>query len=139
DEAARTPVLLYFFSGPAQDRARAGLDALNRRLDHLARLHARVLAVSPAPLDELKKLQADHKLRFPLLHDDRGFSAAYGVTDAPALVLVGPQRRILWLARPAASVEEALPLAEKTLEEQASPATGYPKSVINRWIDKLVS
>jgi len=73
DEVVRTAIVVYFFADPASDRAHRDLDALNRGLDSLARAGARVLAVSPAKLDELKKLQVERKLLFPLLHDDRGF------------------------------------------------------------------
>jgi peroxiredoxin len=141
DEVGRTSVVLYFFADPADPRVHGDLDALNQHLDRLARaaLRARVLAVSPAKLDDLKKLQAERKLLFPLLHDDRNFSAAYGVVDAPALVVVSRKQRILWLANPVASVAEALPQVEKVLGEEPSPMKSYPKSVVNRLIDKLVN
>ena len=140
DEVARGAVVVYFFADPADPRAHRDLDALNQSLDRLALRSARVLAVSPAALDALKKLQAERKLLFPLLHDDRDFSAAYGVTPPePALVAVGRKQRILWLANPVAAVAEALPQVEKALEEQPSPAKSYPKSVVNRLIDRLVS
>jgi len=139
DEAARTSVVLYFFADPSDPRTHRDLDALNQRLDPLARLRTRILAVSPAKLDDLKKLQAERKLLFPLLRDDRNFSAAYGVTGAPALVLVGRKQRILWLANPVAAVAEALPQVEKVQEEQPSATKGYPKSVVNRLIDKIVN
>jgi len=140
DEVARNAAVVYFFADPSDARAQSDLDALNRHLDRLARRSARVLAVSPAKLDDLKKLQAERKLLFPLLHDDRSFSASYGVEPtAPALVLVGRKQRILWLANPVAAVAEALPEVEKVLAEQPSPAKSYPKSVINRLIDKIVN
>jgi peroxiredoxin len=139
DEAARGHVLLYFFADPSDARPQRDLDALNQRLDRLGPLRTRVLAVSPAPLDALKKLQAGRKLLFPLLHDDRNFSAAYGVEGAPALVLVGRHARILWLANPVAAVADALPQVEKTLAEQPSPMQRYPKSIVNRLIDKIVN
>jgi peroxiredoxin len=140
DEVARNAAVVYFFADPADARAERDLDALNRHLDRLARLNARVLAVSPAKLDDLKKLQAGRKLLFPLLHDDRSFSASYGVApEAPALVVVGRKQRVLWLANPVAAVAEALPQVDKVLADQPSPAKSYPKSVINRLIDRLVS
>jgi hypothetical protein len=96
--------------------------------------------VSPAKLDDLKKLQAGRRLLFPLLHDDRSFSASYGVEPgAPALVVVGRKQRILWHANPVAAVAEAMLQVDKILEDQPSPAKSYPKSVINRLIDKMVS
>ena len=146
DEVSRTAVLVYFFADPASERAQRDLVALSNRLGKLAGLRARVLGVSPAKLDDLKKLQAERKILFPLLHDDRNFSAAYGVAPpeegkpaAPALVLVSRRLRILWQANPVAAVEEALPQVEKVLSDQPSPTRAYPKSVINRWIDRWVN
>ena len=146
DEVSRTAVLVYFFADPASERAQRDLAALSNRLGKLAGLRARVLGVSPAKLDDLRKLQAERKILFPLLHDDRNFSAAYGVAPpeegkpaAPALVLVGRRQRTLWQANPVASVEEALPQVEKVLSDQPSPTRAYPKSVINRWIDRWVN
>ena len=146
DEVIRTAVVVYFFADLASERARRDLDALNRGLDALARLKTRVLAVSPAKLDELKKLQAERQLLFPLLHDDRNFAASYGVVPAqegvpadPALVVVGRRQDIKWLANPVASVEEALPQLEKLLKDLPSPTRSYPKSVINRFVDRWVN
>lgn len=140
DEVSRTAVVVYFFADPADERAQRDLDALNRHLDRLARRTARVLAVSPAKLDDLKKLQAERKLLFPLLHDDRGFSASYGVEPAaPALVVVSRRQRLLWQANPLASAAEALVQVEKILDEQPSPTKSYPKSVINKLVDRIVN
>src|SRR5258708_6907938 len=95
DEVIQSAIVLYFFSDPERDRTHRDLDALNKNLDPLGRLHTRVLAVSPVKIDVLKKIQVQRKLLFPLLHDDRDFSARYGVTPpeegkaaAPALVVV---------------------------------------------------
>ena len=140
DEVARNAAIVYFFADPADERARRDLEALNQHLDRLARRSTRVLAVSPAKLDDLKTLQAERKLLFPLLHDDRNFSASYGVEPgAPALVVVSRKQRVLWLANPVASVAEALPQVEKVLDEQPSPTKSYPKSVINKIVDRLVN
>jgi peroxiredoxin len=138
DEVARTAVVVYFFADPSDARAERDLDVLNQRLDRLARLKARVLAVSPAKLADLKKLQAGRKLLFPLLHDDRSFAAAYGVTDT-ALVLVDRRQRVLWMANPVDSVDGALPQALKALEGMPSGTETYNKNVINRWIDRWVN
>jgi peroxiredoxin len=138
DEVTRTAIVVYFFTDPAGERAQRDLDALNRNLDALARRKARVLAVSPAKLDELKKLQAERKLLFPLLHDDRSFAAAYGVTDT-ALVLVDRRQRVLWMANPVDAVDGALPQALKALEGIPSGTETYNKNVINRWIDRWVN
>lgn len=147
DEVTRTALVVYFFSGPGDERALRDLDALNRRRDALTRLQVRVLAVSTAPLDDLKKLQRERKLLFPLLHDDRNFSAAYGVAPppeegrpaAPALAVVDRRQRIRFLANPVASVEESMPQVESALKDLPSPTKSYPKSVVNRWIDRWVN
>lgn len=149
DEAARTALVVYFFADPADERVLRDLDALNRRLKPLAEMRVRVLAVSPATLDDLKKLQRERKLLFPLLHDDRKFSAAYGVAvpegaeegrkAAPALVVVDRRQRIRYIANPVASAEDAMPQVESALKALPSPTQEYPKSVVNRWIDKWVN
>ena len=146
DEIIQSAIVLYFFADPAADRTGRDLDALNLNLDALGRLRARVLAVSPAKIDDLKKLQAERKLLFPLLHDDRDFSARYGVAPAeegkaaaPALVVVSRKQRVLWLANPVAAVEDALPQVQKLLKDLPSPTASYPKKVINRLIDRWVN
>lgn len=138
DEVTRTAIVVYFFTDPASERAQRDLDALNRGLDSLARRSARVLAVSPAKLDDLRKLQIERKLLFPLLHDDRNFSAVYGATE-PTLVLVSRRQRVLWMANPVESVEAALPQALKALESIPSGTETYSKKVINRFIDRWVN
>ena len=145
DEVIQVAVVLYFFADPESDRTRRDLDALNRYLPELKKLRARVLAVSPVKLDDLKKLQAERKLLVPLLHDDRNFSAQYGVaaeegkSPAPALVVVSRKQRILWLANPVAAVEDALPQVQKLLKGQPSPTASYPRSIVNRLIDRWVN
>jgi peroxiredoxin len=146
DEVIQTAVVLYFFADPASDRVHRDLDSLNRHLDTLAKLRTRVLAVSAVPLDELKKLQRERKLFFPLLHDDRNFSAAYGVAPAeegrppaPALVVVNRRQEVRWLANPVTSVDDAISQVQNILKELPSPTRSYPKSVVNRWIDRWVN
>jgi peroxiredoxin len=146
DEVSQSAVVLYFFADPESDRARRDLDALNRGLKDLARQRTRVLAVSPAKLDDLKKVQVERKLLFPLLHDDRGFSAHYGVAAAedgkpaaPALVVVSRKQKVLWLANPVAAVEDALAQVLKLLATLPSPTASYPRKVINRIVDRWVN
>jgi peroxiredoxin len=146
DEVIQSAIVLYFFADPAADRTGRDLDALNKNLDALGRLRARVLGISPAKIDDLKKLQASRKLLFPLLHDDRDFSAHYGVSApeegksaAPALVIVSRKQRVLWLANPVAAVEDAMPQVVKLLKDLPSPTASYPKKVINRLIDRWVN
>jgi peroxiredoxin len=146
DEVIRTAMVVYFFADPTSERVQRDLDTLSRQREALSKISVGVLAVSPTKLDDLKKLQRERKLRFPLLHDDRNFSALYGVASgeegkpaAPALVLVDRRQRVRFLANPVASVEESMPQVESALKEMPSPTRSYPKSVVNRWIDRWVN
>ena len=146
DEVSQSNLVLYLFADPASDRVRRDLDALNRGLADLARLRTRALAVSPAKLDDLKKLQAERKLLFPLLHDDRDFSARYGMAPseegqpaAPALVVVSRRQKVLWMANPVAAVAEALPQVLRLVRTLPSPTASYPRKAINRVVDWWVN
>lgn len=146
DEVPRHSVLLYFFADPASDRVRRDLQVLARLKDSLARAHAKILGISRAKMPALKELQAELQLPFPLLRDDRDFSSQYGVEPAgedeeaqPALCLVSRQQIILWMANPVTSVEDALPQVKKALSDQGSPTANYPKTVINRLVDRWVN
>ena len=146
DEVPRTAVVLYFFSDPASERARRDLQALGRQKEALRKVHAKALAVSRADLASLQKVQAELKLPFPLLHDDRDFSDRYGVAKpeegkepSPALYVVNRQQSVLWLSNPLAAVEEAMPEVLKSLKDQGSPTGNYPKAVINRLVDRWVN
>jgi peroxiredoxin len=146
DEVTRTAMVVYFFANPADERVLRDLDALNARRNSLVKLQVRILAVSPTPLDDLRKLQRERKLLFPLLHDDRNFSSAYGVVApeegrpaAPALVLVDRRQRLRFIANPVASVEDSLAQVESAIKDMPSPTKSYPKSVINRLVDRWVN
>ena len=82
DEVARTAVVLYFFADVEGDRVRDDLLAFARSWEDLVTADTRVLGVSPAKLPALKELQKELHLPFPLLTDDRGFSASYGLEPA---------------------------------------------------------
>jgi peroxiredoxin len=145
DEVPRTALVLLFF-GEENDRSRADLGALAAAVPALAELRARPWAVSPLKLDVLRRLQRELGLPFPLLHDDRHFSRAYGVTGSdPALALVGRARtlgpgrmdpaRILRLWNPAPPVSSVLGEVQAKLRELPSVAsTFYPKSVVDRFV-----
>jgi len=146
DEVVRTSVVLYFFGASLSERIEADLRSLSARRAELGALQTRAMAISPMKLPELKEVQQRLDLSFPLLRDDRDFSRLYGVAAPedeeeakPALVLVGPGREILWLANPVVSVGEALPELEKVLKGLPAPTAAYPRSVINRLVDRWVN
>ena len=146
DEVSQSAVVLYFFADPESERARRDLDALNGRLKDLAGERTRVLAISPAKIEALKKVQIERQLLFPLLHDDRGFSARYGVaapeegkTPEPALVVVSRRQKVLWLANPVAAVDGAMAQVITALKTLPSTTASYPKKVINRIVDRWVN
>lgn len=153
DEVPRTAVLLYCFRA-ADQRVRSDLGALAARRGALARLRAKVLVMSALPLQALKDLQAELALPFPLLRDDRGFLDVYGLAglaglagtaamagvDAePALYLVDRRQRLLWIGNPLPAIATALPEIEQRLRALPSPTEQYPKSVVNRRVDRRVN
>ncbi|MDH3403495.1 MAG: redoxin domain-containing protein [Acidobacteriota bacterium] len=151
DECVRTAMVLYFFHDTRGDRVRDDLLALARRWQELSDADARVLGVSRAELPALKELQKELHLPFPLLHDDRGFAAAYGLEEAaegevpegeaPAPVLAAVDRyQILVLLRPAvASVDAAMPEVMAALKGLPSPTASLPRKVVNRIVDLWVN
>jgi peroxiredoxin len=146
DEVPRTAVVLYFFNDPSSERVRRDLVGLSKSKGSLRDVHAKPLAVSRADLASLQKLQSDLGLSFPLLHDDRDFSSRYGVAaptegqdTAPALYVINRQQKVLWVANPVASVEQALPEVITSLKDQGSPTGNYPRAVINRIVDRWVN
>jgi peroxiredoxin len=139
DEVPRMAVLLYFFDGD-DERVRTDLTRLAGSQRKLKERGAVVRGVSRAKVEELKQLQRELNLQFPLLSDDREFSTLYGVVDSAnserstsALVLVGRDQRILWQASPVESVGESLP----------TQMANYPRTIVNRvvdwWVNKVRS
>ncbi len=146
DEIPRATVLVYFFLDMSSERVKRDLATLASRSSELAESHAKVLAVSTAKMPVLKQLQVELNLPFPLLRDDRSFSSEYGIEEAdegeeasPALFLIDSQQVIAWLANPVTSVDDAMPQVLKSLQGQGSPTGNYPKSVINRVVDRWVN
>ena len=146
DEVPRNRVVLYFFADPASESARTDLAALAVARDGMTAKGVNIMGVSPAKLPELSAVQAELALPFPLLRDDRSFSAAYGVEppdeDAvgeSALVLVGRDQRVVWLRHVAGSVETLLGELTAAIDAKESPTRNYPKSVINRLVDRWVN
>jgi peroxiredoxin len=145
DEVSRTAALLYFFDADAEG-CREALAALAAAWSRLGRHRARVFGVAKAKPDALKELQSELTLPYPLLSDDRGFAAYYGVEAAaegdsppPALFLVDRRQRIAWMANPAPPMGEALGAVEKALADLPGPASNYPKSVVNRVVNWWVN
>ena len=147
DEVPRMAVLLYFFDGDG-DRVRSDLKCLAGGQRQLKDRGAVILGISPAQVAELKELQRDLDLQFPLLSDDRDFSSQYGVAAVsgdesapPALFLVDRDQKILWMACPAASVEGALGDIDRVLQTLPSQIANYPKTVVNRvvnwWVNRI--
>ncbi len=146
DEVARTALLLYFFPAPDAPGVRADLAALATARERLAAGKTRCLAISRAPLAALAAVQRELRLPFPLLHDDRDFSARYGVAapeeGAPtprALCLVGRDQRVRWLACPTADVAAELPRIAAALATPGPPLRAYPRKIVNRFIDRSVN
>ncbi len=142
DETPRSAVVLYFFGDPASERTKADLLALAREQPALTAASIAVFGISPAKLAALKAIQADLKLRFPLLSDDRGLASAYGVAApnegeeaAPALVVVDRGRKVLWLANPVPSVEGALPEVRQRLGGLPRSTVNYPRKATNFLVD----
>lgn len=142
DEVPRTPVLLFFFG--QVETAKSDLEALREVARELAESGIKVMAVSAAKLEELKVVQRELGLGFPLLHDDRNLSAAYGAgaageveSSASILVLVGRDQRVVWTDRApvaAAAIRTAAAAANKI-----SSTVNYPRRVINRLVDLWVN
>ena len=146
DECVRTSLVLYFFEGTDGEQVRDDLLALARRWDDLNELNARVLGVSRASLSDLKDLQKDLHLPFPLLHDDRGFAAIYGLAEAtdevkpqPALAAVDRYQVLLSLATLDGSAEAAMPEVMKLLKALPSQTASLPRKVVNWWVDRWVN
>jgi hypothetical protein len=91
-------------------------------------------------------LQPSRSTSFPLLRDDRAFSAAYGVEPAgeetpggSALVLVGRDQKVRWVSHSGGPVESQLGDLTAAIDAKESPTHNYPKSVINRLVDRWVN
>ena len=142
DEVPRTPVLLFFFA--QIEAAEADLQALGEVSRELAESRVKVMAVSAAKLEALKVVQRELSLGFPLLHDDRNLSAAYGAgvaseSESPAslLVLVGRDQNVLWTDRAPVVVERIRTAAAAA--NKISSTVNYPRRVINRLVDLWVN
>ena len=145
DEIPRSAVLLYFFDGPDNKRARRDLTELAARHTSFAGLDMKILGISATKLEELRTLQRELELPFPLLFDDRGFSSLFGFEVGegggaePVMVLVNRDQRVLWLGDGSAELETSLGEVEGRLESLPSSTANYPRSVINRLVDLWVN
>ena len=146
DEVPRTFVLLYFFDDPAKEESRSDLTELAGKSRDFASSAVKILGVSPSKMPALEALQQELGLPFPLLRDDRGFSASYGIEPptedsaaAPALYLVDRRQKVAWMSNPVSSVASALDEIATEIKKQDSPTSNYPRSVINRLVDRWVN
>lgn len=144
DEVVRTAIVLYLCGDARAQRVQGDLLALARAAAELAAAHARVLVVSATGVDDLKAVQRELHLPFPLLHDDRGFASRYGVAaaegePAPRVVVVDQRQRVVWMAEPGQGVEPALPAIRDAVRALPSPSAGLPRQVVNRVVDRWVN
>lgn len=144
DEVVRTAMVLYLCGDARGERTKGDLLALARAAGDLAAARARILVVSASGLEDLKAVQRELHLPFPLLHDDRGFAAHYGVAaaagePAPRVLVVDRRQRIAWMAEPGGSVEQALPAIRDAVRALPSPSAGLPRQVVNRVVDRWVN
>jgi len=145
DEVPRTAVILYFCHDVESDEVRSDLVALGRWRDKLMAERTKIMVVSRAKMPALKAVQADLTLRFPLLNDDRNFTTAYGIeavsedeNPRPAMFLVDRQQRVVWAANPVGGVETAMSAVQGVAKSLQSTTENYPKSVVNRLVDRWV-
>ncbi len=146
DEVPRTPVLLYLFVDPDSARVRGDLASLAEQHPTLAKTGVKILCMSASKMPVLKALQVEMQLPFPLLRDDRDFMASYGIQSveegeeaASALYLVNMFQKVDWLANPLSSVEEVMGELRSIIKKQGSSTANYPKSVINRLVDRWLN
>jgi peroxiredoxin len=147
DEVPRMAALLYFFGDPTNEGARRHLVTLAESQHDLAGNRAVILGISRTKLPALKQAQHELNVRFPLLYDDRDFTASYGVEapeegePAPALFLVDRDQKIAWMANPLSSMESALKEVTAALQRQPAPTYHYPAKVVNRvvnwWVNRV--
>jgi peroxiredoxin len=139
DEIPRSPVLLFFF--PEAAAASSDLVELAAMAAELAKREVKVLGISESPLSDLATIQREHSLPFPLLHDDRGFSHRYcgAESGGRTVALVDRRQRVAWLERDPESLSGVLTGVLGVAEKMPSSTANYPRSVINRLVDRWVN
>lgn len=147
DEVPRMAAVLYFFADGTSDRCRQDLEVLAKAQHSLAEKRAVILGVSKTKVVGLKEVQRDLGLRFPLLFDDRDFSASYGIEAPeegdpdPAVFVVDRDQKIIWMANPVGSMDAALQEILSILQRQPAQTYHYPTKVVNRvvnwWVNKV--
>ena len=147
DEVPRMAAILYFFAESESDSSRQDLQALAAAQNQLAEKRAVILGISRQKLDGLKQVQRELNLRFPLLFDDRNFSAAYGIEAPeeghpdPALFVVDRDQKILWMSNPVSSMDSAVMEILSVLKGQPAQTYHYPSKVVNRvvnwWVNRV--
>ncbi len=158
DEVPRTALVLYVFLD-IDDATHAELKALAAEVPRWSEEGVKVLAMAPIKVAQLKQLQAELELPFPLLEDDRDFCARYGV-EAPEstsseadesseaaqpeppcdhvsrrLVLVDRHGKVAWRSEGWNGLGEALAGLNKSKAIKQPPLTNYPGQVINKLVN----
>ncbi len=145
DEVVRTAVVVYLFDTVEGEGVRDDLLAFARQWEALVEADVRVLGVAPAKVEPLKDLQKELHLPFPLLSDDRGFVAHYGVETGgeapgrPRVALVDRRQIVRWIETVDSSVEALMPALMKVVEGLPSPSESLPRKVVNRLVDRWVN
>ena len=163
DEVPRNPLVLYVFLA-VDDDSRADLEALAGEVPRWAEDGVKVLAMAPVKVAQLKQLQFELGLPFPLLEDDRDFCARYGV-EAPAstnseadpetseaappepqddyisrrLVLVDRHGKVAWRSDRWNGLGEALVGLNQSKAIKQPALTNYPGQVINKLVNWWVN
>ena len=139
DEVHRTEVLLYVFQD--LEAATSVLESLARSADELLSRGIKILAVSETGLEDLALRQRELGIPFPLLHDDRGLSRGYlGADECSSLaVLVGRDQRIRWIEEVPANLSGELSAQVTAHAESSGSTVNYPRSVINRLVNRWVN
>ena len=139
DEVPRMQVLLFFFDDPST--VADELQVLSKKTTALAEKGIKIMAVSSTPLDELRETQQKLGLAYPLLHDDRALASDYGAGEGnqSVLALVDRNQQLAWIERGPAEVTDSLSSLLSGGSGLRKSTTNYPRSIINRLVDRWVN
>ncbi len=141
DEVPRNAVLLYVFS-EIDDAARDDLSALSALVPDWGAKNLRVMALAPVKVAQLKQLQQELQLAFPLLEDDRDFCARYGVGEeasARRLVLVDRHGKVGWETDSWSDISSLSGEITANGAVKETTLVNYPGKVVNRLVNWWVN